>query len=126
MKLADALGWGVVVLHDAKGMFPETHPCFLGVYSPFYTSPTSVKECYEAADALLCIGVHWNEMSTGAPPDQVRGPALHGGALQGIYIRARHCSCHLSSLQARACAQGCASPAEGNVLAAHLLIAQAW
>jgi hypothetical protein len=56
LQLADALGWGVVVLHDAKGMFPEDHPAFLGTYSPFYTDPVSVKQCYEAADALLFIG----------------------------------------------------------------------
>lgn len=56
IKLADVLGWGVAVLHDAKGMFPEGHPSFLGTYSPFYTSPVSVKQCYEAADAILFIG----------------------------------------------------------------------
>jgi hypothetical protein len=56
VQLADALGWGVMVLHDAKGMFPEGHPSFIGTYSPFYTSPTSVKHCYEAADAILFIG----------------------------------------------------------------------
>lgn len=56
VNLADALGFGVVVLHDAKGMFPEGHPSFLGVYSPFYTAPVSVKQCYEAADGILLIG----------------------------------------------------------------------
>lgn len=56
VQLADALGWGVVVLHDAKGMFPEDHPAFLGTYSPYYTDPVSVKQCYEAADAILFIG----------------------------------------------------------------------
>jgi TPP-dependent 2-oxoacid decarboxylase len=55
-KLVDTLGWGVVVLHDAKGMFDETHPAFIGTYSPFYTSPVSVRELYEAADAILFVG----------------------------------------------------------------------
>lgn len=56
LQLVDALGWGVVVLHDAKGMFPEDHPAFLGTYSPYYTSPVSAKQCYEAADAILFVG----------------------------------------------------------------------
>lgn len=55
-KLVDVLRWGVVVLHDAKGMFDETHPAFIGTYSPFYTSPVSVRQIYEAADAILFVG----------------------------------------------------------------------
>jgi hypothetical protein len=65
VQLVDALGWGVVVLADAKGMFPEDHPAFLGTYSPYYTSPVSVKQCYEAADAILFVGEQLLVVTTG-------------------------------------------------------------
>jgi hypothetical protein len=57
-QFVDALGWGVLVLHDAKGMFTEEHPAFVGTFSPFYCSPVSVQQVYEAADALLFVGKH--------------------------------------------------------------------
>lgn len=32
VKLADAAGCAVAVMPDAKGMFPEDHPNFVGTY----------------------------------------------------------------------------------------------
>jgi TPP-dependent 2-oxoacid decarboxylase len=60
LKLADATGWGVVVLHDGKGMFPEDHPSFIGCLFPGFTSLTSVTKAYEAADSILFVGTHFN------------------------------------------------------------------
>eukprot|EP00775_Hariotina_reticulata_P008717 gene8717-8898_t len=68
LKLADATGWGVIVLHDGKGMFPEEHPSFIGCLFPGFTSLTSITKAYEAADSILFVGTHFNEFSFGSPP----------------------------------------------------------
>lgn len=56
-RLADALGWGLLALHDAKGMFDEDHPAFLGVYLPGMSAP-AVKQVFDAADGILFVGEH--------------------------------------------------------------------
>ncbi|WIA38705.1 hypothetical protein OEZ86_002005 [Tetradesmus obliquus] len=70
LKFASAVGWGLLVQHDAKGMFPEDHPSFIGCYFPGFSSPASIAHCYEAADAIFFVGTHFNEMNFGSPPDE--------------------------------------------------------
>lgn len=50
----------MVVQHDAKGMFPESHPSYIGCLFPGFSSPASIPQCYEAADGLLFLGTHFN------------------------------------------------------------------
>eukprot|EP00775_Hariotina_reticulata_P008817 gene8817-8996_t len=69
LKLADATGWGVIVLHDGKGMFPEDHPAFIGCHFLRFTSSAEITQVYEAADGLLFVGTHFHELNFGAFPE---------------------------------------------------------
>lgn len=52
IQLADALGWAVAVTADAKGMFPENHPNFIGVWLAYvWNCPT----CFFAALCTLYV-----------------------------------------------------------------------
>lgn len=54
-KLAEAAGYAVTVQPAAKGMFPENHPAFAGMYWGPVSSP-GVAALVESADAYLFVG----------------------------------------------------------------------
>ena len=85
-KLADASGYAVAVLPAAKGMFPEDHPAFTGIYWGPVSSP-GVAGTVESADAYLFAGAILSDYATAgysalidpkkmllANPDDVRLP----------------------------------------------------
>ena len=55
LKLADALGCAVAVMPDAKGLFPEEHPSFLGTYWGVVGSP-NCSEIIESSDCQMFAG----------------------------------------------------------------------
>ena len=64
-------------LADAKGMFPEGHPHFMGTYWGAVSWP-AVAEVVESADLVLTIGCVWTDYSTVGyslllKPEKVRG-----------------------------------------------------
>ena len=62
-ELADASGYAVAVLPAAKGMFPENHPAFTGIYwGP--VSSAGVAEIVESADAYLFAGAILSDYAT--------------------------------------------------------------
>lgn len=85
-KLADAAGYAVAVQPAAKGMFPEDHPAFAGLYWGPVSSP-GVASLVESSDAYLFAGGLFSDYSTSgysalidpkklllANPDDVRLP----------------------------------------------------
>ena len=92
-KLADAAGYAVATQPAAKGMFPEDHPAFAGLYWGPVSSP-GVAAMVESADAYVFAGGLLSDYSTTgysamidptklllANPDDVRlpGAQVHGG-----------------------------------------------
>lgn len=63
LKLADASGYPVAVQPAAKGMFPEDHPSYAGVYWGSVSSP-GVARLVESADAYLFAGALLTDYST--------------------------------------------------------------
>mmetsp|Transcript_10882 Transcript_10882/g.19058 ORF Transcript_10882/g.19058 Transcript_10882/m.19058 type:complete len:575 (+) Transcript_10882:67-1791(+) len=63
VKLADAAGGGVAVMPDAKGMFPEMHPMFMGTYWGNVSS-YGVCETVEACDTYIFVGPVFNDYTT--------------------------------------------------------------
>jgi pyruvate decarboxylase len=62
-KLVDASGYAVAVLPAAKGMFPENHPAFTGIYwGP--VSSAGVAETVESADATMFAGAILSDYAT--------------------------------------------------------------
>ena len=86
-KLADASGYAVAVLPGGKGMFPEDHPAFAGIYWGPVSWP-GVAAVVESADAYLFAGTILSDYATTgftsalidpkrmllAMPDEVRLP----------------------------------------------------
>jgi pyruvate decarboxylase len=63
LKLAEAMGCAVAVQPAAKGMFPENHPQFVGVF--WGQVSTEVADAIvHWADALLCVGTVFTDYST--------------------------------------------------------------
>jgi pyruvate decarboxylase len=62
-KLADAMGCAVAVMPDAKGMFPENHPGFIGTYWGAAGSPGCAK-IVESSDCQLFAGPMFNDYTT--------------------------------------------------------------
>jgi TPP-dependent 2-oxoacid decarboxylase len=62
-KLADALGCAVAVMPDAKGMFPEQHPAFIGTYWGEVSSP-GCAAVVESSDCQLFAGPMFNDYTT--------------------------------------------------------------
>jgi thiamine pyrophosphate-dependent acetolactate synthase large subunit-like protein len=57
LALAEALGAAVLVTLEARGVFPETHPRWAGVYLGM-TSPNVIEaKVFEQADLVLVLGV---------------------------------------------------------------------
>ena len=62
-QLADALGCAVAVMPDAKGLFPESHPAFIGTYWGSVSSPNCA-EIVESSDCQLFAGPMFNDYTT--------------------------------------------------------------
>ncbi len=62
-RLADAAGYAVAVQPAAKGMFPEDHPSYAGMYWGPVSSP-GVASLVESADAYLFAGGILSDYST--------------------------------------------------------------
>ncbi|GBF93529.1 pyruvate decarboxylase-like [Raphidocelis subcapitata] len=69
LAFAEALGAAVTTTADAKGLFPEDHPQFIGTYFKAFSDPASISQTVAASDALIFAGVQFNEMSWGDVPD---------------------------------------------------------
>ncbi|WP_435020029.1 alpha-keto acid decarboxylase family protein [Tundrisphaera sp. TA3] len=61
--LADASGYGVSVMPGGKGMFPEDHPGFLGLYWGSVGWP-GVAEAVESSGAALLVGTLLSDYAT--------------------------------------------------------------
>lgn len=61
--LAEALGCGVAVMPDAKGLFPEQHPQFAGVYWGSVSSP-GTEAVVRGADLVLSAGPTYTDYAT--------------------------------------------------------------
>ena len=57
------LQYAVAQLADAKGMFPEGHPRFMGTYWGAVSWP-AVAEVVESAELVLTVGCVWTDYST--------------------------------------------------------------
>jgi TPP-dependent 2-oxoacid decarboxylase len=100
-KLADASGYAVAAQPAAKGMFPEDHPAYAGLYWGPVSSP-GVASLVESADAYLFAGGLLTDYSTAgysalidpknlllAEPDEVRLPgARYTGVALGDFLAA--------------------------------------
>ena len=100
-KLADAAGYAVAIQPAAKGMFPEDHPAFAGLYWGPVSSP-GVAALVESADAYLFAGGLLSDYSTTgysalidpkklllANPDEVRLPgARYTGVVLADFLAA--------------------------------------
>ncbi|MBW4628628.1 MAG: hypothetical protein KME49_24710 [Brasilonema octagenarum HA4186-MV1] len=62
-KLADRSEYAVAVMPNAKGMFPETHPQYIGCYWGQVSSP-GCAEIIESCDAYLFAGPIFNDYTT--------------------------------------------------------------
>src|SRR5262249_50809791 len=92
LKLADAAGYAVASVPAGKGMFPETHPAYAGIYWGPVSWP-GVASVVESADAYLFAGALLSDYATAgytaaidpkklllALPGEVRLPgATHAG-----------------------------------------------
>ncbi|KAK4184483.1 thiamine diphosphate-binding protein [Podospora australis] len=63
LKLAEALGCAVAVQPAAKGMFPEDHKQFVGIFWGT-VSTDAADSIVHWADALLCVGTVFTDYST--------------------------------------------------------------
>lgn len=61
--LADALGCAVAVMPDAKGLFPEDHPSFIGTYWGEVSSP-NCSQIIESSDCQIFAGPIFNDYTT--------------------------------------------------------------
>jgi pyruvate decarboxylase len=63
LKLADAAGYAVASIPAGKGMFPETHPAYVGVYWGPVSWP-GVASVVESADTYLFAGTLLSDYAT--------------------------------------------------------------
>lgn len=63
LALANALECGVAVMPDAKGLYPESHPHYMGRYWGGVSSPY-VSEVVESSDLLVLAGPVLNDYTT--------------------------------------------------------------
>ena len=61
--LAEASGYGVGVMPDAKSTFPEGHPNFMGIYWGPVSSP-GCAEILESCDVIVAAGARLNDYTT--------------------------------------------------------------
>jgi pyruvate decarboxylase len=62
-QLADCSGYAVATMPNAKGMFPETHPQYIGCYWGQVSSP-GCSEIIESCDIYLFAGPIFNDYTT--------------------------------------------------------------
>jgi pyruvate decarboxylase len=100
-QLAEALGCAVAVQPNAKGLFPETHPQFIGIYWGEVGTP-GVQEAIDRADLVIAAGPVYSDYITvgwtAQPPpgktvnvesDHVGLPTTHyDGAVMAEYLNA--------------------------------------
>lgn len=78
-KLAEALGCAVAVMPDAKGLFPENNPQFIGTYWGEVGSP-NCSEIIESSDCQIFAGPLFNDYTTtGWTTLTPAGKLLHAG-----------------------------------------------
>jgi TPP-dependent 2-oxoacid decarboxylase len=101
LALADASGYAVAVAPGGKGMFPETHPGFVGLYWGPVSWP-GVASVVESADAYLLAGTILSDYATTgftagldpkrmilAMPEEVRLPgAIYAGVALADFLAA--------------------------------------
>lgn len=63
LQLANKMECGVAIMPDAKGLFPESHPNFMGRYWGGVSSP-KVAEIVESADLIILAGPILNDYTT--------------------------------------------------------------
>ncbi|WOO43052.1 thiamine pyrophosphate-binding protein [Rubellicoccus peritrichatus] len=63
LELAEATGYAVAVMPNAKGLFPENHPQYIGTYWGPVSSP-GCGEVVESADAYLFAGPTFTDYTT--------------------------------------------------------------
>eukprot|EP00930_Biecheleria_cincta_P055547 TRINITY_DN41865_c0_g1_i1.p1 TRINITY_DN41865_c0_g1~~TRINITY_DN41865_c0_g1_i1.p1 ORF type:complete len:581 (-),score=109.98 TRINITY_DN41865_c0_g1_i1:185-1927(-) len=63
LALADASGYAWASMPDAKGMLPESHPCYIGTYWGAVSSPVAC-EMVESADIYMFVGPRFNDYTT--------------------------------------------------------------
>ncbi len=63
LRLADALGCAVAVMPDAKGLFPEDHPAFMGTYWGEVSSP-GCSQIIESSDCQIFAGPVFTDYTT--------------------------------------------------------------
>ncbi|KAG2442996.1 hypothetical protein HYH02_009412 [Chlamydomonas schloesseri] len=63
LALAAASRYPVAVMPDAKAMFPEDHPQYVGMYWGPVSTPC-VCEVVESSDIVVCVGGVWTDYST--------------------------------------------------------------
>lgn len=70
LKLADAAGYAVASVPAGKGMFPETHPAYAGIYWGPVSWP-GVASVVESADAYLFAGALLSDYATTGFTDMI-------------------------------------------------------
>ncbi|GIL99150.1 hypothetical protein Vretimale_4369 [Volvox reticuliferus] len=63
LQLANASKYPVAVMPDAKGMFPEDHQQYIGMYWGAVSSSCTC-EVVESSDVVICVGAVWTDYST--------------------------------------------------------------
>lgn len=63
LDLANAMGSGVAVMPDAKGLFPECHPSYMGRYWGSVSMPY-VAEVVQSSDLVVMVGPVLNDYTT--------------------------------------------------------------
>ncbi|GBG74528.1 hypothetical protein CBR_g18938 [Chara braunii] len=62
--VVEAFGCRTVVTSDGKGLFPEDHPAFAGVYMGQVGIPMECREVVGTCDACIVIGAVFSDYST--------------------------------------------------------------
>jgi pyruvate decarboxylase len=78
-RLAEASGFAVCCLHEAKGIFPEDHPSSLGTYFARWSDPVAIAETYAASDAVILLGASFGEFDAVAAGEALERSAVLGG-----------------------------------------------
>lgn len=63
VALAEKAKYPFAILPDAKGMVPEDHPQYIGLYWGAVSSPCAC-EVIESADVVITVGAVWTDYST--------------------------------------------------------------
>ena len=72
IKLIETIDCAATVMGNAKGLFPESHPNFRGVYWGEISSP-GTQDLVEKADAIIALANIWNDYSSVGWRSIVRG-----------------------------------------------------